>query len=327
MKSYLEEILGFNDQLKIGNLKFFNREKLKKMPAPDGIVITGMGGSGLPSNLITKLGTSIGLKIPVLPWKDYGLNPYSETLKNPLFVFISFSGNTEETFSGLKLLIQKKNRPKIAVIACGGELKRMAERFRLPFVTFDPQGLTPRQALGYNYYALIKVLRSVFPKISAKDLSKKINILSLEKPAQALARRIKSRIVLIYTDSKNSHLGYVWKTNINETAKLPAFTNFFPEIYHNEITAFEKKHFPFFAIFLIDPQTNKKIIKKTKALTKILNSRKIPTAVLALSGKNPEEKTWNSIVLSHLTSFYLAKLNKVNPKATKLIDQFKKLSK
>ncbi|KKU91529.1 MAG: Mannose-6-phosphate isomerase / glucose-6-phosphate isomerase [Candidatus Jorgensenbacteria bacterium GW2011_GWA1_48_11] len=327
VERYEENILAFNKQLGFSGLSDYNLGKLKSSRKPDAVMILGMGGSGLPQNIIAKLGPSLGLRTAILDWKDYGLNPYAGFFKNPLFIFISFSGNTAEVISGLQKLIKGKKKKSIAVIAGGGQMRGIAERFNLPFVTYSARGLTPREALGYNYYALIKVLRSVFPGIKTRNLSKRIKPTGFRNAAKNLAKQIGSRITLVYTDSAHSHLGYIWKTNLNETAKLPAFNNVIPEFLHNEITAFENKHYPFFAIFLSDPAAPGIIKEKTEVVRKILTTVKIPNVSLKLAGRNEEEKTWNSIILSHLTGFYLAKINKISPTQTRLIDQLKHLTK
>ncbi len=320
MNNYEEHILSFGNQLGFKNLKEANLFKLKNLK-PDGIVVVGMGGSGLAGNVLLGLAKSIGLKTPILLWKSYDLPDID--FKKPLIIFMSFSGNTAETVSGFKKLLAFKKKMAMAAITTGGELKRMAEAHNVPLVSFNAQNLTAREALGYTYYALIKVLRKLFPFLRIQDFSRQIKPLKFKNQAKKLAATINRSIPLIYTDSNYSHLGYIWKINFNETAKHPAFANSMPEMYHNEITGFEKQNFHFLALFLKDAASPKPIVKKTAVTEKILKNSGIKTIGLNLTGKNQEEKTWNSIILSHLTSLYLAKLKKVNPTQTRFTDQIK----
>lgn len=322
MNVYEKNIFLFNRQLGFAGLSEKNTSQLKKYPRPDGVIVIGMGGSGLAGNVLKGLKEAIFLKTPVVLFKNYGLPKVN--FKNPFFIFVSFSGNVQETLSGLKELLAKKNRPAIAMVTTGGKLKKMAEERKLPLVSFPAGDLTPRESLGYLYQSVIKLLKIYFPNIQTADFSRVIRPEKQKKQAEILAKKLKNRIPLIYTDNENSHLGYIWKINFNETAKHQAFTNVIPELAHNEIAAFEDKNFNFFIIFLEDPNADQRITKKTKSIEKLLKSQKIPFQNIKLSGKSREEKTWNAVILSHFTSFYLAQIKKVDPAKTSLIDKLKK---
>lgn len=321
---YEKHILDFTSQLGFKNLKESGTQKLKGIK-PDGIVIIGMGGSGLPGNLLLGLKEKYGLKIPILLWKNFGLP--KTNFKNPLFIFISFSGNTAETLSGLKILTRRKEKTSIAAIATGGILKNIALKRNLPLVYFNSSspagGLTPREGIGYTYYSLIKVLKIVFPFIKVLDLSRQIKPKSFQVQAKKLARLICNKIPLIYTSSDYDYLGYVWKIILNETGKLPSFSNVIPEMCHNEIDGFQKQNFPFFSLFLTDSEMSLATKKKIEATVKILRKNGVKTLNLSLAGKNKEEKAWNSIILAHLTGFYISKIRKINPSKTVLIDELK----
>ncbi|MEK7630025.1 MAG: SIS domain-containing protein [Patescibacteria group bacterium] len=322
MVNYLTNIRLFNKQLDTTNTRLYNAKKVSYKP--DGIIVTGMGGSGLPGNLLTLLKKEIGLKLPIIVWKNFGLP--ETNFKRPFFVFISFSGNTEETLSGLNELLRKTKKPLIGVVTTGGKLKKIAERFRLPLALFSPQNLTPREAIGYNYYSLIKLLKVYLPALKVTVLASQIKPNRFEKIGLSLAKQIKNKTVFVYTDYSNLYLGYFWKNILIETAKHFTVFSFLPEGAHNEIVAFENKK-SIFPIFLLDSSSKKPVLKKTENYQKVLRMNKIPFASLKLAGKNREEKIWNSIILSHFTAFYLSKLNKVDPRETKFIDQLKKLTK
>lgn len=301
-------------------LKLSHLERLKKQK-PDEIIVAGMGGSGLPGELVVGMRNSLGFRVPVTVWHDYGL-PQTKS-KRPLYLCVSFSGNTEETLSGLTQILRRK-RQAVALVTTGGKMKAIGEQHKLPMVTFRASDLTPREALGYAYCGLVTILRIVFPTI--RQFSPTLHPGRFNATAHALARSLRSRIPLIYTDQSHAVLGYIWKINFNETAKHPAFTNVFPELVHNEIAGLEDKKFPFIALILID-KPNAKISKKIRAFKTILKNFHVPTVELRLAGKNFEERVWNSIILSHLTSFHLAGLKHVNPLQTKSIELLKKLTK
>lgn len=325
MNSYEKHILNFNKEFGFQGLK---AERLAGKPGqakPDGLILVGMGGSGSVNSVFQSLAKMKGLRTPIVVWKNFGL-PKTDW-KKPFYVFVSFSGQTKETLSGLAELLGRNQKNNIAVVTTGGELKRLAEKNKIPLVTFPPQDLTPREALGKMYYGLLLVLlkKKIYP--AQKVLTPIIKPAALKNQGQRIAKAIKNKIPLIYTDSEHDFLGYLWKTNFNETGKQPAFSNVLPELAHNEINIFENKKFPFCVILLIDQKQSKPLLKKIWALEKILKAERVLYLKIKLRGKTEEEKTWNAVVLSHFVGFYLAKLNKINPTEIRLIDRLKKLTK
>jgi len=316
MPSYEENILNFGKQLSFDNLVCFNLEKLVHFK-PDGIVVCGMGGSGIPGDILKKLSNELRLPVQVVIVKEGVIQKLR--FKSPLFIIVSFSGETAETLACLKQALAF-GKGRVAVVTSGGKLYRMAREKRLPLVAFQPGDLTPRESSGTMFFGIVKVLEAVFPlKVSPL---KGLRPLHLKGLGERLAKAAKNRNILIYTDYSFAHLGYIWKTNLNETAKVPAFTNIYPELDHNEIAGFEKARGAW-TIFWLKERSSAALDRKIKLISKIVGN-KIDSIEIPLEGKNAQEKTWNGVVLSHWTSLYLAKINGVNPRETKIIDRFKK---
>jgi hypothetical protein len=61
-------------------------------------------------------------------------------------------------------------------------------------------------------------------------------------------------------------------------------------------------------------------------LENILSRRNIKSVDVLLAGKRESEKTWNSVALSHWVALSLAKINKVDPRETRIIDELKNRS-
>ncbi len=326
MPSYRENLLNFKDQLSFGKIESFRPKKLSKA-RPDGIVIFGMGGSGVPGMILEKLAGELRIPVPVVSARDRCLP--KTNFKKPLFIAVSFSGETAETIGAFKSALSTKNKAGVAVVAGGGKLKMLAERYKLPLALIKNDltprinlhgGLTPREASGIMFYGIVKILKAVFPlKISPL---KGLRPLGLKSVGIRLARAAKNQNVLIYTDNSFAHLGYIWKTNLNETAKIPAFTNTYPELSHNEIAGFEKAKGAWI-IFWLKGKLSAADHKKIKIINKILAKKKVKNVEIPLTGKNQEEKTWNGVMLSHWVSLHLAELNKVNPRETKVINKLK----
>jgi len=318
---YKKNIANFKYQLGFDNLVDFNLENLKNNNF-DCLVFVGMGGSGLVGDIISEILPEINLNIPVITWKDYDLPnlPY----KNPFYFFVSFSGNTEETLSGLKKL-QIKNNKNLAIISSDGEMKNLAMDNKIPFVEFNPSSLTPRQASLIMTYASLKIISVLFPQITLPSVGK-IDLKKLEIQAKAIALKLQNKLIYIYSDFQNKNLAYFLKTKINETAKSPAFTNYLPELDHNEIVGFENKKFNSAVVF-IESNLSKNLSKKFKITQKFLKKFKVNIVTINLKEKDKFNKIIKMLLLADLIAYYLAKFYGVDPIETKIISEMKSLSK
>lgn len=322
MDPFSKNIVQFNRQLGFGNLTFSNAEKFhhRKNKKNDGLIICGMGGSGLAGKILKEAQNEIGFALPIIIWTDYNLPNHG--FKNPLYIFVSFSGNTEETVSGLKLFLKKKTGTA-AVIATGGELKRLGNKHSLPMVTFAAGDLTPRQSTGNMFYGLATILQAAGFKLKVPEFTN-IDPWTFESLGKNLARKFFKKLVVIYTDEKHRSIGYIWKIKFNETAKTLAFNNVLPEMNHNEIVGFERKQSPVAALFLLDKMHRR--TEKRFALTRdLLKKRGVSVFDLKLTGKSKLEKTWRAVILADWTTYFLAKLNRVDPVETIFIDKLKEL--
>ena len=57
--------------------------------------------------------------------------------------------------------------------------------------------------------------------------------------ARDLGERLVGTVPLIYGAGPLAAVAYRWKTQLNENAKMHAFSHAFPELDHNEIVAWE----------------------------------------------------------------------------------------
>lgn len=317
---YAEHIRDFGAQFSFQNIHIKHANALKKRGVIKRVVICGMGGSGLSGKILALLSKELGIPVPVESHKDYGIP--ENTGKKTLFIFSSFSGDTEETISGFMEALRKKQI--IAVVTTGGRLKQLAEKHLIPYALFPKDSLTPREAVGYNYFSVLSLLRICFPKITVTPFSSNSFPISLETRGKALAGKMKKKISLLYAEQKFSGVLDVWKINLNETAKQLAFTNYIPEMNHNEIAAVQSAKNAI-AIFFEDAHADSAIKKRMRISEKIFLSENIPTIHISFSGKNLEECVWRSIALSHWVSFFITEQDHTDPAKTERIEQFKKI--
>ena len=110
----------------------------------DSLLVMGMGGSGIAGDVLSLLSSEVSTK-NITVRKTYSIPNKLLELK-PFCLFISYSGNTEETLSGLEEAIN--NKLDWAVISSGGKLINQALEHNKEYIKI-PDGLQPRAAFGY----------------------------------------------------------------------------------------------------------------------------------------------------------------------------------
>jgi len=317
-----EAIKNFNKQFlfepKIENQANF----LKK----SSFIVVGMGGSAHAADLlkIWKPGLQMAVR------RDYGLPELPpEELKNKLIILSSYSGNTEEVIDAFHKA-EEKNL-SMAVIATGGKLLALAKENSVPYIKLPDTGIQPRSALGFSIKAFLKFIgeEDALGKISA--LATTLNPDDYEKSGKALAEEMKNYVPVIYASGRNFSLAYNWKIKLNETGKIPAFYNVFPELNHNEINGLDVKDSTrelcnkFYFIFLKDATDNPKILKRMEVTEKLYTDRHLPVQTLELAEKDIWLKIFSSLTLADWVAYYTARQYGLNPDRVPIVEELKKL--
>jgi len=153
----------------------------------------------------------------------------------------------------------------------------------------------------------------------------------IENSGRELAEKIKGKIPVIYSSSQNSAIAYNWKIKFNETGKIPAFYNVFPELNHNEMTGFDVKEptkplsEKFYFIFLKDEADHPKVIKRMDITKKLYGDRGLSAEMISLDGGNILEKMFSSLLLADWTAYYTAVQYGADPEQVPMVEEFKKL--
>lgn len=212
---------------------------LPALPDANELLILGMGGSGISGDYLAQIASAHGARIS--GHKSYGLPGWAGT-RRPVVLAISYSGNTEETLSG----VEAARGLDLAVVAVttGGALGEVASTEGWPVVNV-PGGLQPRAALGHllGTAAMIAAGSGLIPS-PAPDLEEAADLVdSLTEAdgagwalASDLAADLSTRAVIVYgSTGLTAPVAQRWKAQINENAKRPAWFSVFPELDHNEI--------------------------------------------------------------------------------------------
>ncbi len=296
------------------------------MKPTKGFVLAGMGGSHLAAGLLKMYDPDLDLYIH----RDYGLPPLShKKFTDSLFIASSYSGNTEEVLDFAQQAFDKKY--SVAIIALAGKLIEFAQKNKLPYIQLPEVGIQPRSALGFSLVALAKFTNNDKLLADLRALSFHINTLGKEEEGKALAEKLAGKIPVIYSSRAQVSIAYTWKITFNETAKIPAFYNIFPELNHNEMTGFdivdstkilsEKFHF----LFLVSPQDHPKVIKRAEITKKLLEDRGFPTTTINIAGGSFWENVFNVILLANWTALWISRTYKTEAEQVPMVEEFKKL--
>jgi len=165
----------------------------------------------------------------------------------------------------------------------------------------------------------------------AGKLAETLETEEVDADGKALADMLADSVPVIYTSRRNQTIAYNWKIKFNETGKIPAFYNTFPELNHNEMQGFDvnkntkklsdKIHF----IFVKDSEDQPRIKKRMDVLWKQYVEKGFPVTDFELEGESRLERIFNALLLADWTAYYIAKHYGNEPEEVPMVEEFKKL--
>lgn len=298
----------------------------------DSIVLTGMGGSGHPGDLLNALGVT---KVPLYVHRNYDLPLTYLThmgLASPLILTSSYSGNTEESLTAYK--VAREQGLAILASAAGGKLQEWSRRDDVPFCLIDYPGMQPRHTLFAAFTGIATALaNSDVADNIADELLRVADVLAdktpdLEKQGKALAEKIKGKIP-VFNSSDN--LGFATKNlkiQTNENAKYPAFWNTFPELNHNELVGFSKlgeskNPNQFFVLMIRDDADHPRNKARMDVTAKLYQDWGVTVEEFEAQGKSQLEKIFYTETLGLWMTYYLAKAYDIDPVPVEGVENFK----
>jgi glucose/mannose-6-phosphate isomerase len=270
--------------------------------------------------------------------KAYGISKVTADRK-PKCLFISYSGNTEETVEAVNDAIQYNL--DWSVISSGGALLDLALKHNKPYVKV-PSGLQPRAAFGLmtkavmhfvssdesgKYLELCNQAGDYINEIIANQSENK-----LLEHALKISKEINTKSSVIYGGTPLTYLvAQRWKTQINENAKSKAFVGYMPEIHHNEILSWEankkdsKNNYQL--LFLRSPDENTQVKKRFEFTKEIIGDKVNISEIDNISTENIISNLFHLTLLGDLVSVYMAENLNIDPYNINSIEQLKKLLK
>lgn len=293
------------------------------LPKAKNIIVGGMGGSHLVADLLKYLRPGLRLTIH----EDYGLPAIIEP--ETLAVAFSYSGNTEETISFAESALM--GGLPVVIIATGGKLIELARGRKIPYIQMPSDKVgQPRLALVLGLRALAKALGDDDLSREISDVAQTFNPAVLEAEATKIAGELHGKIPIIWSSRAAEIFSYNWKIRINETAKIPAFANVFPELNHNEMSGFGTMPKDFnpemFYFLIIADEFDSRIMEiRMEKTLEVLGESGLHVRILRFSGKSPLERALNTIVTADWVALKLAQKYGANPDGVPLVEKFKKL--
>jgi len=290
----------------------------------DKVVIVGMGGSAIGGEVLKGF-VEERCQIPVEVIRDYSVPGYVD--KNTLLIASTYSGNTEETLSACSQALSKK--AKIIVISTDGKITQWAQSYKLPLYQFHYQ-TEPRQAFGFSFVSLL----GIFDKLGfidvKEDYQKAIlllknlqNQLKPEVPttsnqAKQLAGELYNKMVIVFGAGHLRAVARRFKTQLNENAKQMAFWEELPEACHNFIVGLnwpKKLSEEVFLLLLDSKFVHPRIMLRYTVIQEIFAKANIPFRTIRMNpATDPLTELLSLIYLLDFVSYYLAILNKVDPR-------------
>ncbi|MCD6149186.1 bifunctional phosphoglucose/phosphomannose isomerase [bacterium] len=298
------------------------------------IMLSGMGGSALPGNILRIYLNDLFKKsssckrLAVYQNRFYSLPP--EAYTDCLNFICSYSGNTEETISSFREVL-KNNLPCVG-ISSGGEVERMCRENNISHIKL-PSGIQPRMATGYFFAVIFQVLVNaglVADKTEelinlSKNLKKETE--ELKNKGKEIAEKLMGKTLVIYSSAKFKSLAMIWKIKFNENSKVPAFCNFFPELNHNEMVGFTNPQSKFYILMLRDSDDHPQNLKRFDITAKLFQEKNIKTEMIDMENSHIFYKIFSTLCLGDWISYYLALEYNQDPTPVEMVEKFKGLLK
>jgi glucose/mannose-6-phosphate isomerase len=304
---------------------------LARRRARDGLVVAGMGGSGIGGRLARAV---IGARAerPLAMAGGYALPSWVGP--DTLVLCASYSGATEETLACYE---QARARGAQRMVATtGGPLAELAREDGAPVIPL-PGGFQPRAAVGYALVSALEAAAACGAAPSLRDEVEAAAALAERLAAEwgpdapgdaapkALAQRLVGTVPVIAGTELTADVAYRWKTQLNENAEVPAFASALPELDHNEIVgwAAARDLGPFAAVFLEDPAEPARSLRRIELTARAAEAGAAVVERVRARGGTAAERVVSLVLLGDLVSLYLAVLRGADPGAVRAIDELK----
>ncbi len=298
------------------------------------ILITGMGGSGIPGDFL-RVYLRQDLRVPLIVNKEYTVPRFVS--KKTLVFAVSYSGTTEETIAAFHAT--RKAGAKMIGVTSGATLGHLCKEYNVPCV-LAPTNRQTRTSFGYLFSSILIILQRLgFVPDKKTEIEETINVLKQireelepEVPtrkniAKKIALKLVGKIPFIYGVRDDTDVVALrWRQQFNENSKTIASSEAFPELDHNETVAFDtpRRNYDMYEMLLLRKKNESPKIRKRIELSKsIFKLRRIHFTEIWSKGVSSLAKLLSLSYTGDFTSIYLAIANGVDPTPVKTIKRIR----
>lgn len=300
--------------------------------SPSNVVICALGGSAIGGDLVSYW-LSRASEVPCQVVRGYDLPAYVG--KRSLVIAASYSGNTEETLSMAEEAISRKAR--VVAISSGGGLAEIADREGLSHCVV-PKDMLPRSTIGYLFGAMAGILErnNVVDGegcvIESVDLLRRIiadcgpEVETANNPAKKLAHQLHGTVPVVVGYGLSSPIARRWANQLNENAKMLAFSCDIPEMNHNSIVGWmaDGRSSGFSMVFL-DHEVDDERMRRRVEATKAMVAERVRVFSSLAVGADVLDKMFSLVAMGDYVSVYSAFLRKEDPSTTMPIEELKRI--
>jgi glucose/mannose-6-phosphate isomerase len=330
-------VAGFSPRLEaaIPPARALSRELEEAETTPEAIVVLGMGGSAIGGDLVAAALARRG-SLPIVTVRSW--DPPAWVDDRAFVIGSSYSGDTEETVAAYRTARERGARG--AVVTTGGALGALAGELGDPVLAL-PGGLPPRAALPESLAACLLAAAALDPALSPAGIAEELTLSARDlegplaewlawdaaNPAVGIAASCADRLPIVYGGHPVSVAAAArWKAQLNENAKIPAWSGAFPEHGHNEIMGFEGGHPCMDGIVLIyleTPWDDPRVARRMTWTRRRLADRVGAQHRLEAGGESPLDSMLQLCCLGDCTSFLASIITGRDPTPVASIDQLK----
>lgn len=297
----------------------------------NAVVLTGVGGSGISSDIAASLGAG-RLPVPLVVHKGYGLPAF--TGADSLVVALSCSGDTDETCSGAQAALDRG--AEVVAISRGGRLAALVREAGAGWIPVQTQ-CPPRHSLGMLLVPLLRTLGLDDGLDEALTVLESVaercrrDVATADNPAKQLGLLLaQGGTAAVYAgDGAVAPAAYRLKSQLNENAKLPATWNVLPEAAHNEIVGWQEpvpgQHGPRGGVIVLrDPAgEHPRTAGALDVFTELVTPQAGWSRVLVAEGQSPLARLASLLLLGDFASVYAALALGRDPSPIGNIDRLK----
>jgi len=295
------------------------------------VVICGVGGSAIAGDVLIDLLTPT-IRVPLAVSRDVVLPNYAD--KDTLVIVTSYSGNTAESLDQYEDAMRRGCR--IVAVTSGGKLEELARRNSQPMIKV-PAGNQPRASLGYLLGSLAFIVQkaslgAVHDELMASvpGLRSFIDTLSPDVPAarnqaKRIARAMAGHVPAVYAPRTVRSVALRWQGQVNENAKMVAFSGEIPEMDHNQLVGWLEGGTGCHCrpVVLMPAEMRPTVRRMAEVTLQMLNERGLDPVMVALPGNDLMGNVLQGMALGDMASYYLAVLKGVDPAPVTPIKEFK----